>query len=117
MLAVAVVTMIVGAFLALSRDLAAATLPLAAAAFVAARFYTYDVYYLPTLRRMSDGGVVSAGWVYGIVVAAIVVGVIWTVVATVAEPAASAARRPARALSVAVLIICAVTAFAEGTGH
>jgi hypothetical protein len=46
----------------------------AAAAFTFARFYTYDPYYLPTLRRYSDGGAVPAGWILGMLAVSIVVG-------------------------------------------
>lgn len=35
----------------------------AAAAFVTARFFTYDPYYFPTLRRYSDGGILPLWWV------------------------------------------------------
>jgi hypothetical protein len=35
----------------------------AAAAFVLARFFTYDPYYFPTLHRYSDGGILPLGWV------------------------------------------------------
>ena len=44
----------------------------AAAAFVTARFYTYDPYYYPTLRRFSDDGGVGTTWVLGLLVAALV---------------------------------------------
>jgi hypothetical protein len=45
----------------------------AGVAFVVARFYSYDAYYLPALRRMSDHGEVAPAIVYMLVVAAIVV--------------------------------------------
>lgn len=38
--------------------------PVGPAAFMVARFYTFDPYYLPTLRRMSDDGLVSPVLVY-----------------------------------------------------
>jgi hypothetical protein len=47
----------------------------AAAAFMTTRFYTYDPYYLPTLRRYSDGGAVPAGWILSMLAVSIVVGV------------------------------------------
>lgn len=53
-----------------SRPLPAALFAPAAAAFVVAFFYTYDPYYVPTLRRYSEGG---AAW-YLAVVALIGVG-------------------------------------------
>jgi hypothetical protein len=46
----------------------AAFVPLGAAAFMLARFYSFDPYYLPTLRRMSDGGLVSPALVYLVLV-------------------------------------------------
>jgi hypothetical protein len=48
----------------------------AAAAFVTTRFYTYDPYYLPSLRRYSDDGAASADWILGMLAAALVVGVL-----------------------------------------
>src|SRR5438093_7441124 len=47
----------------------------AAAPFMLARFYTYDPYYLPTLRRYSDGGAVPAAWIFSILAVSIVVGI------------------------------------------
>ena len=40
-----------------------AALLLASVAFVVARFLTFDPYYLPTLRRISDGGLLPAWWI------------------------------------------------------
>jgi hypothetical protein len=45
-----------------------------AAAFVAARFYTYDPYYGTTLRRYSDDGAMEPAWVWLLAAAALVVG-------------------------------------------
>ncbi len=36
---------------------------IAGTAFVVARWYSYDPYYLPTLRRMSEGGLLTGWWV------------------------------------------------------
>ena len=44
----------------------------AAAAFVAARFYTADPYYAPTLRRYSDGGLVAPAWIFALAALALV---------------------------------------------
>jgi hypothetical protein len=84
----------------------AALVPVAAAAYMVAHYYAFDPYYLPTLRRFSDGGVVAAAWVYGVAVASLV--------ATVAIR-----RRPSTApvLTPLVLLVCAVTVFAQGKGH
>ena len=46
----------------------------AGAAFVIARFYSYDPYYFPTLRRYSDGGVVPDSWILVVVGLSISVG-------------------------------------------
>jgi hypothetical protein len=48
----------------------------AAAAFLVARFYSYDPYYAPTLRRMSDGGLVAGRWIAVVVAATLVAGVL-----------------------------------------
>lgn len=84
----------------------AALVPVAAAAYVVAHYYAFDSYYLPGLRRFSDGGAVPAAWLYGVVVAALVVAV-------------AIRRRPSTdpILTPLVLLVCAVTVLAEGTGH
>ena len=48
----------------------------AAAAFLVARFYTFDPYYLPTLRRASDGGLVAPEVVYLLAGLALVAGLL-----------------------------------------
>lgn len=78
----------------------------AGAAFMTALFYSFDPYYAPTLRRASEGGVISPAWVFVLVGASLVTAVL-------------AAIRP-RLGSVAtflVLLLCAVTTFAERLGH
>jgi hypothetical protein len=68
LVSVAIVALLVGAVawpiaaLHLPRGFVFA-FPLAAGAFVIAHFVAYDPYYLPTLRRYSDGGGVSVGGV------------------------------------------------------
>jgi hypothetical protein len=37
---------------------------MAAVAFLAARYESYDRYYEPTRRRFSDHGFVSGGWIW-----------------------------------------------------
>ena len=78
----------------------------AAAAFVLARFYTYDPYYAPTLRRMSDDGLVADSWVYMLVGLALLAGALVRI-------------RPRAGLGATalVLLLSAVTALAEGGGH
>ncbi len=84
----------------------AALLAPASAVFIAARFYTYDPYYAPTLRRISEGGVISDTWIYGLV------GL--TLLAT-----ALAKFRPAGgfALSSFVIVLCIITPLGESAGH
>jgi hypothetical protein len=77
---VAVLTMLAGSVVALAhairprRPWTVALFAPAAAAFVTARFYTYDPYYLPDLRRYSDEGAVLDVWILGTLALAIVVG-------------------------------------------
>jgi general stress protein CsbA len=78
----------------------------AAAALVVARFYTYDPYYLPTLRRMSDGGAVAGRWVAFVCAAA-----------AVAALTSRVRPRTGSFLTVAVLILCFGTVVFEGAGH
>ena len=84
----------------------AALVPVAAAAYMVAHYYAFDSYYLPSLRRFSDSGSVSSVWVYGVVVAAVIV-------------ALAVRRRPSVApvLTPILLLICAGTVVAEGFGH
>ena len=78
----------------------------AAAAFVLARFYSYDPYYAPTLRRMSDDGLVPDSWVYLLVSLALLAAVLSRI-------------RPRVGLGATalVLLLGAFTALAEGGGH
>lgn len=79
----------------------ARAVPVAAAAFLAARFESYDPYYAPTLRRMSDGGLLSPWWVWFLCAAAIVVAVV----------------PRGRSVAPAVLLLIACTALVAGVGH
>ena len=47
-----------------------------AAFFALARFYTYDSYFSPTLRRYADDGAVQPVWMFLLVAAAVVVAVL-----------------------------------------
>jgi hypothetical protein len=79
--------------------------PLAAVAFVVARFYSFDSYYAPTLRRMSDGGLVAPWLIYLLIVAAVVV-------------AALIRKWPSAApLGAVLLVFSALLALAESAGH
>jgi hypothetical protein len=78
---------------------------LAAAAFVVGRFFAYDPYYLPTLRRFSDGGNVGGAWI------AFVLAVLLATAATARRPTVVAA------LSAPALFLAAVTVVLTGVGH
>jgi hypothetical protein len=99
------------AAVALFRDVrtpraALALIPIGAAAFVVARFFTPDPYYAPTVRRLSDGGAFSASWVF-----------VWTGFAVVAAALIMIRRRVGLATAVPVLLVLAVTGLAEASGH
>lgn len=79
---------------------------LASAVFVAVRLYSYDPYYAPTLRRMSDGGLVSPGWVFALIGFAVIVAAV-----------ARFEVRSGAALAALVLILCLGTALVENAGH
>jgi hypothetical protein len=81
-------------------------IPIAAAAYVTARFYAFDSYYLPSLRRFSEQGSVSPLWLYGVALCALLVGT-----------ALGVRPRIGLALTPFVLFACAVTVVAEGIGH
>ena len=85
---------------------AAALTELAATGFVVARFLSFDPYYAPTLRRMSDGGLVPSSWLVAVVAAALAAVVLLRL-------------RPRAGLIVGagVLLLCALTAVAESGGH
>ena len=86
-----------------------ALLPLAApaaAGFALARFYTFDPYYLPTLRRMSEGGVVATSWIVALAVIAVVVALLVRVWPRVGLPAMAL-----------FLFVSVGTALFESTGH
>jgi hypothetical protein len=79
----------------------ARAIPLLAAAFLFARFESYDAYYAPTLRRMSDGGLLSPWWVAFVCAAAL---------------AATLVRR-GRSVAPAVLLVIALTGLIADAGH
>ena len=84
----------------------ATLVPIAAAAYMVAQYYTFDSYYLPSRTRFSDTGSISSGWVYGVAVAALIV-------------ALAIRRRPSVApvLTPILLLICGGTVVAQGFGH
>jgi hypothetical protein len=77
---VAYLTMLVGSVVAFVHAMrprapwAVALFAPAAAAFMTAKFYTYDPYFLPSLRRYSDDGAATAEWILGMLAASLVVG-------------------------------------------
>jgi hypothetical protein len=79
----------------------ARVLPLLAAGFLAARFESYDPYYAPALRRMSDGGLVTPWWTWFLCAAAV----------------AAAGLPRARPVAAAVLFLIACTALLAAAGH
>ena len=78
----------------------------AAAAFLVARFYSYDPYHAPDLRRMSDGGAVAGRWIAFLVAGTLLAGIL--------------ARRWPRAASAGTAFgvwAIALTAAVAGLGH
>jgi hypothetical protein len=88
------------------RKAGARPVGLASAAFVLARFYSYDPYYAPTLRRFSEDGFVPDWWVF-------------TLVGLAVAGALVAGARPGlgRVAGIVVPVLSALTALAEGAGH
>lgn len=108
---IAVLTMLVAAGLALVAAFGAGVpflpvLPLAAAAFLVARFSTFDPYFAPALRRFSEDGMLPPELVFG--VAALALG---------AAALTLVHRRAGAALSVAVILACALFAQVVVGGH
>jgi hypothetical protein len=105
-LLIALVGMLAGAVLVFRVGWPAALFAPAAALFVTARFYTGDPYYRPTFRAYGDDGVVSPGWIFGLLGFALLAGfatLVW--------------RRTAPVESAVVLVLLMFTAFWMGTGH
>ena len=84
----------------------ATLVPIAAAAYMVAQYYSFDSYYLPGLTRFSETGSISSFWVYGVALAALIV-------------ALAIRRRPSVApvLTPILLLICGGTVVAQGFGH
>jgi hypothetical protein len=81
-------------------------MPLAAAGLTAARFYSFDPYYAPYLRRFSDGGLVNPGWVYALAAASLIIAVL-----------IKARVSGAVGLTAILLFLCIGTIMLEGAGH
>jgi hypothetical protein len=84
----------------------AALLAPAAGAFLVARFYAFDAYYLPTLIRYADRNFVPPAVVF--VLAGLAVG---------GGLLTLRSRRVGIALSVPAILACALTAWYSGVGH
>ena len=85
---------------------AAALLAPAAATFLVARFYSYDDYYLPTLRRASEGGILAPELVYGLLALALGAGIL-----------AGFWPRAGLALTVPTMLACGFFAWIAFAGH
>jgi hypothetical protein len=111
-LVAALIAMLVGALVswALSdggrSSTAVALLAAVASAFVVARFYGFDPYYLPTLRRYSNAGTFPPAWVYTVAGLGVLASLL-----CFARP------RVGLVLSGAALLVCAFTSIFLGTGH
>lgn len=88
------------------RSDASASLAPAAAAFLLAYFYTFDSYYLPSLIRYSERDFVPPVVVFVLVGLSLAAGLV-----TLRR------RRAGLALSVPLILACALTAFLTGAGH
>jgi hypothetical protein len=107
MMVVSLATAVGGAILiVVSPVRAAAAIPVAACALMLARYYSFDPYYAPALRRMSDGGVVAPLWVYAVTAV------------TIACAAALVLRpRDAAVPAAFAVLACAATVFFAAAGH
>jgi hypothetical protein len=105
-----VVALFAGALLCLSGDPRPRPLPAllapAGVAYLVARFYSYDPYYLPALRRISDQGEVAPPVIYALVAVTAAVFVL-----SLLRP-----RVGLRAAAALLLVSMAVSAL-EGAGH
>jgi hypothetical protein len=79
---------------------------LASSAFLVAHFTSYDPYYAPTLRRMSDGGMISGGWIVFVLTCALA-----------AAACATHRNRLGTAVFAAACWLTFATAFAASLGH
>ena len=108
---VAVLSMLVAAGLALfaargARVSFVALLPPAAAAFLVARFYGFDPYFAPELRRYSEDGMLPPELVFGVVALALAAAALTPI-----------HRRAGAALSVFAILTCALFAQVLVGGH
>jgi hypothetical protein len=104
----ALVAMLIGAALIVADPISRLGMfvPLGAAAFMLARFYTFDPYYLSTLRRFSDDGLVPPALVFLVLVLALVAAMLIR-----AKP------RAGGLLGVMAVLACAFLAIVMAGGH
>lgn len=111
-LVAALIAMFVGALVSLAlsdggrSSTTVALFGAAAGAFVVARFHGFDPYYLPTLRRHSEGGAFSPVLVYTVAGLGVVASLLCFV-----RP------RAGLILGGAALFVCSFTSIFLGTGH
>lgn len=89
-----------------SRRILSVVLAPAAAAFVTARYFTFDSYYGDDMVRFSERGPISAEWIVGLIIAAIA-----------ATWASKYWHGTGVALTSGVLLLCGCTAVFQQTGH
>jgi len=75
------------------------------AAYVLARWYSFDPYFAPTLRRHSEG-IVSGAWIVGLVVAALGSAILVRLFPRIGGIGTTV-----------VLLLCTITVWAAGLGH
>jgi hypothetical protein len=103
---------LVGAALALAHSYRGPAPPFvellapASAAFLLARFYTFDPYYLPTLRRLSEDGLLSPVLVYALAGLAVLAGILVRLRVTLGLLCSAAA-----------MLACALLAWVAAGGH
>lgn len=104
-LGVGLVGMLLAAAAVFADGRVPALLPVAGFGFLLAHWLSFDGYYAPYRRRMSDGGLVSWGWIASLAAAALLAA---------AVRFRSRAAAPVAAL---VLVLELGTLFVAGAGH
>jgi hypothetical protein len=103
----AILAMLAGTALALAPHVSLTRLLApAGAAFLLAHFYTFDPYYLPSLRRMSDHGLVASWLVYCVAALALATAVL-----------AQRRESAGRLFTAVVLVASAFLSLFAGAGH
>lgn len=85
---------------------AVSLIPPLSVAFVGARLLAFDPYFLPSLRRFADGGLIRRPWVAILAGLAMIAGIlVWS------------APRSGQVATALVMLLCAATVFLSGVGH